>query len=426
MSARLLASLPRLSPQRGGLLQGRVHQSLWLEMLVAATAASALMAITAGAVVLFHERSHLTGEAEEMQRQLSASLTSYEPLYNLQRRLQQAASGRQVEMAMVVSEQGRVLAASNNALLSQPIDRVLQLPAQKPLQALFRDCPTPRSLPGCLRQDSRLFLGPLPWIGGTMVLNMRQYPLAMEGMAGFGDRGTLITVHDAHEAGLEALSLSLSVFLASLLPLMLSYAGLMLRLRSRLIPELLALAELDALSGVYNRRAFLETAEELLRQAETAGLPMALAVIDIDRFKAINDSRGHDAGDRVIERVSELLRAAVRGTDLVGRLGGDEFVILLQLSGEAATQTLGRILETLRRTPIAVAGAQPVRVTLSVGVATREAEGHTTLADLLADADVALYLAKERGRDQVVNLERQGRQSLTPTQPPGAVNLPGI
>ncbi|MEB3331840.1 MAG: hypothetical protein VKI83_05055 [Synechococcaceae cyanobacterium] len=79
MSSRLLASLPRLSPLRGGLLQGRVHQNLWLEMLVAATAASALTALAAGAVVLFHERSHLAVESEETQRQLSVSLTSYEP-----------------------------------------------------------------------------------------------------------------------------------------------------------------------------------------------------------------------------------------------------------------------------------------------------------------------------------------------------------
>ncbi|MEB3331841.1 MAG: GGDEF domain-containing protein [Synechococcaceae cyanobacterium] len=326
-------------------------------------------------------------------------------------------------MALVVSEQGRVLAASNNALVGLPIDRVLQLPDQRPLQALFRNCPPPGSLTACLRQDSRLFLGPLPWIGGSMVLSMRQYPLAVEGMAGFVDRGSLITIHDAQEAGLEALSLSLSAFLASLLPLMLSYAGLMLRLRSRLIPELLALAELDALSGVYNRRAFLETAEALLRQAAAAGLPMALAVIDVDRFKGINDSRGHDAGDRVIERVAELLRTAVRGADLVGRLGGDEFVILLQLSGEAATATLGRILETVRRTPIAVHDGQALQVTLSVGVATREGEARTTLADLLAAADAALYVAKDRGRDQVVNLELEAQQSSMQTWRPGTWSI---
>ena len=426
MSSRLLTSLPRPVAGRGGLLQGRVHQNLWLEMVVAATAASALMALAAGAVVLHHSLEHLTDGAEAVQRQLSTSLTSYEPLHTLQRRLQQASSGREVEMALVVDAQGRVLAASNNALVGLPIDRVLQLPGQPPLRALFQECAAAGSAAGCLQRESRLFLGPIPWIGGEMVLSMRPYPLALEGMARFGDRGTLITVHDAHAAGREALILTLSVFLASLVPLMAGCAGMMLRLRSRLIPELLALAQVDALSGVYNRRAFLETADVLLGQAGEAGLPMALAVVDVDHFKTINDTHGHDAGDRVIERVSELLRTAVRGADLVGRLGGDEFVILLQLSGEAATQTLDRILEAVRRTPIAVGSTQPVRVTLSVGVAARHGRGDTSLTDLLGAADAALYVAKDRGRNQVVNLELEAQQGATRPLRLGEWKIQGI
>lgn len=396
---------------RGGLLKGRVHQSLWLEMLVAATAASALMAVVAGGVVLRHERSHLGEEMEEVQRQLSGSLTSYEPLHSLQRQLQQASSGRQVDMALVVNEQGRVLAASNNALVDLSIGEVLQQPAQGQLRTLFADCPTPGAA-DCLRRERLLFLGPLPAIGGEAVLVRRQYPLALEGMGQFGTRGTLITVSDARQAGRDALSQTLWVFLASLVPLMLGGAGLMLRLRARLIPELLALAQVDSLSGIYNRRAFAESAEVMLRQAETANLPVALAVIDVDHFKRINDSLGHEAGDRVIQRISELLRSAVRGADLVGRLGGDEFVILLQLSAEAATQALQRMLESVRDTAIAMtAEQQPVRMTLSVGVAASHGLGTYQLEALMGAADAALYVAKDRGRNQVVNLELEAQQS---------------
>ena len=111
-----------------------------------------------------------------------------------------------------------------------------------------------------------MFTGPLPWIGGDVALAMRPYPLALEGVGRFGDRATLITVTDAHQAGRDALLYTLTVFLAGLLPLMAGCLGLMLRLRQRLIPELLRLAQVDALSGVLNRRAFMETAADLLQR----------------------------------------------------------------------------------------------------------------------------------------------------------------
>jgi len=410
MRATEPSAVPGAGSLRGGQLQGRVHQSLWLEMVVAATVASALMALVAGAVVLRHERTHLGEETEAVQRQLSASLTSYEPLHNLQRQLQQASSGQRVQMALVVNEQGRVLAASNNALVDLSIVQVLQQPALGPLRALFSDCPRHASA-ACLGRDRRLFLGPLPAIGGEAVLMRRQYPLALEGMGRFGERGTLITIGDAGPSGRLALSQALWVFLASLVPLMLGCAGLMLRLRARLIPELLALAQVDALSGVYNRRAFAEAADVILRQAEAVARPVAVALIDVDHFKRINDSLGHEAGDRVIQRVSELLRNALRGADLVGRIGGDEFVILLELPDEAATQVLRRILETVRGSAIAVHAQQPVQVTLSVGVATSLGPGAYAMEELMAAADAALYVAKDRGRNQVVNLELEARCS---------------
>ena len=410
MSPRLLTALPLgTTKAQEGLLQGRVHQNLWLEMVVMATAASALMALVAGAVVMRHEQMHLGHEVEDMQRQLGIGLTSYEPLHRLQRHLQQASSGQEVELALVVNNRGRVLAASNNALVGLSLIEVLQQPDQGNLRALFAPCAaggwSAASLAPCLRKESRLFVGPLPWLGGDVVLSRQPYPLALEGMGGYGEQATLITGTDAQPAGREALKLTLTVFLTSLLPLLVGCAGLMLRLRTRLIPELLRLAQMDALSGVFNRRAFLETAESLLRQGERAAVPMSLAVIDVDHFKQINDSYGHESGDRVIQRVSELLRSSVRGADLVGRLGGDEFVILLQLPGPAASQALDRILDTIRNTAIRVDAERSVRVTLSVGVACSEdKEGHQ-LGELMGAADAALYVAKDRGRDQVVNLQ---------------------
>ena len=304
-----------------------------------------------------------------------------------------------------------VLAASNNALVGLPLSHVLQLPAQGLLRQLFDECPSASSLLACLSRDELVYHGFLPWLGGEAVLAMHPYPLALETLGGYGDRATLITITDARFAAREALRFTLTVFLGGLLPLLAGCAGLMLRLRQRLIPELLRLAQVDALSGVFNRRAFLETAEELLSRAEQAQLPMALALIDVDHFKQINDTHGHDAGDQVIRRVSELLRSSVRSADLVGRLGGDEFVILVQLPADQATAMLERTLAVVRGTDMQVDPQAPVQVTLSIGLAASDGPSRHRLPELMTAADAALYVAKDRGRAQVVNLELEARRS---------------
>jgi diguanylate cyclase (GGDEF)-like protein len=394
----------RLVPS--SLLRGRVDQNLLAEMLVAATAASALMALVSGVVVLTQAGRQLQQGSNALQHQLSASLTSYQPLHSVQRELQEATSSQAVLKALLVDQRGIVLAASNNALLGLPLQQVLQRPGhnQQILQQLFASCPSASSLLSCLNRDVVMFHGPIPWIGGEAVVAMHPYPLALEGVGRYGDRASLITVSDARPAVREALALTLIVFLAGLLPLLAGCVGLMLRLRHHLIPELLRLAQIDALSGVYNRGAFLETARELTRRARLSQQPVALAVIDVDHFKQINDTHGHDAGDRVICRVAELLRYSVRADDLVGRLGGDEFVILLQQTGETATSVLQRTLEIVRTSGIGIEASEPVTITLSIGVVSTDLGADHELEDLISAADAALYVAKDRGRNQVVNL----------------------
>lgn len=388
------------------LLRGRVDQNLLAEMLVAATAASALMALVSGVVVLTQAGRQLQQGSNALQHRLSASLTSYQPLHSVQRELQEATSSQAVLQALLVDQRGIVMAASNNALLGLPLQQVLQRPGhqQQSLQQLFASCPSASSLLSCLNRDVVMFHGPIPWIGGEAVVAMHPYPLALEGVGRYGDRASLITVTDARPAVREALALTLIVFLAGLLPLLAGCVGLMLRLRHHLIPELLRLAQIDALSGVYNRGAFLETARELTRRARLSQQPVALAVIDVDHFKQINDTHGHDAGDRVICRVAELLRYSVRADDLVGRLGGDEFVILLQQPGETATSVLQRTLEIVRTSGIGIEASEPVTITLSIGVVSTDLGGDHDLEALISAADAALYVAKDRGRNQVVNL----------------------
>ena len=390
---------------RETLLHSRVQKNLWIEVVLVATAASALMALVSGAVVLYQGVNRLQRQSSDLQRQLSAGFTSYQPLYNLQRQLQQASSSREALGSMVFDRRGVVLAASNNALVGLTLEQVLELPAERRLKALFRDCPSLSTQLACLSRETQVFTGPLPVIGGDVALAMRSYPLSLEDGQRFGERATLITVRDSQPAAREAISYTLIVFLAGLLPLLMGCIGLMLRLRIHLIPELLRLAQVDALSGVLNRRAFLETATDLLQRARQINMPITLALIDIDYFKKINDSYGHDAGDQVIRQVSELLTRSVRSDDLVGRLGGDEFVLLLQMPHKTATQKLESILEQLQSTDAGVCESQSVFISISVGIASSSGHADYELSALMKDADAALYVAKDRGRSQVVNLE---------------------
>jgi diguanylate cyclase (GGDEF)-like protein len=121
-------------------------------------------------------------------------------------------------------------------------------------------------------------------------------------------------------------------------------------------------------------------------------------VVDVDHFKRINDTLGHDAGDTVLRELAGRLLGSVRGGDLVARTGGEEFVVVLPGAPAQAGQNVAeRILRTVRETAIEVGTAEPVRITVSVGCTTGQL-GHA----LVASSDRALYRAKHEGRDRVV------------------------
>jgi diguanylate cyclase (GGDEF)-like protein/PAS domain S-box-containing protein len=151
----------------------------------------------------------------------------------------------------------------------------------------------------------------------------------------------------------------------------------------------------DSLTGLANR-ALLHTRLETMLAAERHP---SLVLLDLDEFKALNDTSGHDLGDEVLIAVGQRLREATRPEDVVARLGGDEFALVVpdDPGGAAATSIAHRILDGLR-SPMTVRGRQ-VRCLASIGVAT--AGPRSTPADLLRDADVAMYVAKDRGRARV-------------------------
>jgi diguanylate cyclase (GGDEF)-like protein len=163
------------------------------------------------------------------------------------------------------------------------------------------------------------------------------------------------------------------------------------------------LALRDGLTGLLNRRAMQDRARAGLAQARRRQSPFALAMIDVDHFKAINDTYGHAAGDQVLGHVARVLSGAVRASDEVGRWGGEEFLVLLPDAdaGEAAVAA-ERLREQIAVTEFH-ADARPIAVTVSIGVAILDGPrlGTTGLDVLIRVADAALYHAKAQGRNRV-------------------------
>jgi diguanylate cyclase (GGDEF)-like protein/PAS domain S-box-containing protein len=171
----------------------------------------------------------------------------------------------------------------------------------------------------------------------------------------------------------------------------------------RLQNRLESLAMTDDLTGLFNRRFFRQRGKEEFKRARRYQLPLALLAIDVDKFKDVNDTYGHDIGDSVLKEVAALLGRSLRDIDLVGRIGGEEFgVILPDSSLPNAMQTAERLRAAIEQLSVHVNGYS-IRVTVSIGAAAYHA-GQNTLDDLLKLADRALYQAKEAGRNRVVSL----------------------
>lgn len=159
-------------------------------------------------------------------------------------------------------------------------------------------------------------------------------------------------------------------------------------------------AMLDPLTGIANRRAFLQGAEALAKHHIADPRPTAVLLIDLDNFKSINDRFGHALGDRVLEVFTESARKSVRSSDLFGRLGGEEFAAVLRDSSrEKAVAVAQRIRETFASAAHEVDG-RPVGASVSIGVSHCQGPAFD-VTEMLAQADQALYYAKEHGRNRV-------------------------
>jgi two-component system, cell cycle response regulator len=159
----------------------------------------------------------------------------------------------------------------------------------------------------------------------------------------------------------------------------------------------------DALTGLFNRRYMENQLNTLVEQASARGKPMAVLALDIDHFKSINDTHGHDAGDDVLRDFAMRIKRSIRGIDLACRSGGEEFVVVMPETGIAVAATVAeRLRRRIAAEPFTIsAGARSIPVTLSIGIAALRGRDDSP-ASLLKRADQALYRAKRDGRNRVV------------------------
>ncbi|WOI52747.1 PleD family two-component system response regulator [Parvularcula sp. LCG005] len=170
------------------------------------------------------------------------------------------------------------------------------------------------------------------------------------------------------------------------------------------VNETLEMAVTDPLTGLYNRRYLANHLPRLLRDAKEEANPLSLMVIDVDHFKKVNDTLGHDIGDVVLREMAQRMNFSIRGIDLACRFGGEEFVFVMPDTDRQSAEAIAeRLRSQIAEAPVDIGAGDPITITVSIGVATSEPGNlDDTPQDILKRADDALYKAKDTGRNRVV------------------------
>lgn len=203
----------------------------------------------------------------------------------------------------------------------------------------------------------------------------------------------------------STLTVSQFVVLESIVALMLMAFGALMLANEHSAAELRRLAERDPLTDVFNRRSFMNLFDKALSQGARNGHSVAVLLIDLDHFKAINDSVGHKGGDEALRHFVRTAVSTLRNEDVIGRLGGEEFAILLAGTGlDDALATAERVRAAIEENRLQRAGAT-IALTASIGVASSR---RNDCADAMLDrADQAMYAAKHNGRNRVETLDAE-------------------
>jgi diguanylate cyclase (GGDEF)-like protein len=170
------------------------------------------------------------------------------------------------------------------------------------------------------------------------------------------------------------------------------------------------MADHDPLTGLFNRRSFERELNQHIARVERYGAEGAALVLDIDRFKHINDTLGHNVGDELIVKVAQTLRTRLRDSDVLARLGGDEFAVLMPRGGvEEAAKVAESVLAAVRAQSVVTAAGRRRPITASIGIALFAETERLSAEDVLVNADLAMYDAKEAGRDRAATYSSHER-----------------
>lgn len=215
---------------------------------------------------------------------------------------------------------------------------------------------------------------------------------------------------EQHTRFLEPTPLNVAFLALGILTLPCLSIGVVMLAYDRMAERMERLASIDELTGAFVRREFMAQAEAHVERASRTGSHFAVAILDIDNFKAVNDGHGHAAGDRALSHFSSTVARGIRRGDIFGRLGGEEFAVLFPATSRAdAVALVNRLRLQVSASTLAVPHGEVV-CTFSAGV--DEYRTGETLANLMARADAALYSAKAMGRNRVVSAISAGDQTV--------------
>jgi len=277
-----------------------------------------------------------------------------------------------------------------------------------PIQMLANEVAAATFFGGMVLGSLLAIMAALAWqVVGAPVLRARRFLVLALGVAAvaLAGRGVaavfsaeplrVLLYPDGSAAGVVVLTLA--ALLAATMGFVLLHYG-------RAQAEATRLSTTDPLTGAANRRTFHEIAEREMSRARRANQPLSIIMADVDHLRRLNDDFGHQAGDEVLQRVADIMRTALRKEDMLVRFGGEQFLVMLpEVSGPGAVVVAGRIRRSVADTPLEAAG-HSIPVTVSLGVAARLDEGPESVDGLVARAESALALAKQRGRNRVVAL----------------------
>lgn len=199
-------------------------------------------------------------------------------------------------------------------------------------------------------------------------------------------------------------TLSTSIIIATVVPLIVApsvlwpLVSLLIKV-DRLESEMRRLATYDSLTGLLTRRAFFHNANAFIALAEREKTPFSVITLDLDKFKNINDSYGHPGGDEVLKHFAMTAKSISRKSDLVGRIGGEEFAFFLPNTSEEDANTFSEKLHSRVRELTVIHDESSIKFTISMGLVSLLPNISYNIESILKDADKALYLAKEKGRN---------------------------